>query len=466
MDLRDVEAVVGDRVDDGEGAVSSVTRDWWPLAWVQQSSGDELERPAAVARPRTTQEVQRLLSWASSSGTPITVRGGGSGVCGGAKPTSGALVLDTTGLDDVELDAGHRLVTVGAGVYGGELEAQLAREGLTLGHLPQSIDISTVGGWINTSSAGQMSPGYGFIEDRVVAVTAVLGDATLVEIKPTARSAVGPDLRRLLIGSEGRLAVVTRVTLACSPAVQGFRWQAYRFDSFEQTWRLADRVWHSGAGPSVLRGWDAVDADAAFGSIEEQSGPVGLVGFETTLPGVEGRADAVARVAAELGGRALDPVYGQHWWDHRLGAVQTFERVLGPERAWGDLTILDTVEVSATWPDLADTYRAMTDAIGARAAWVRCHFSHVFRAGLALYFSFAVEGEDRKSMEAAYRGTWDAAMEACVASGAAASHHHGMGRLKASYTEADLGPGATELLRRVRRVCDPAGILNRGVLLP
>ncbi|MEE8600301.1 FAD-binding oxidoreductase [Euzebya tangerina] len=456
-----------DQVLTGDDEVQKRSRDWWPLAYVRESRGELAPMPAAVVRPESTDQVADIVRWAAREGHSVVVRGGGSGVCGAATPPGGAVVLETTALDEIQIDVDAKIVTVGAGVFGDRLEAALNAEGLTLGHSPQSVAVSTVGGWIGTSSAGQMTPGYGFIEDHVIGLTAVLADGTVVDLKPTPRSAVGPDLRRLLIGSEGRFGVVTQVVLSCHPALRGMVWRAHQLPDFAATWALAHTIQHSGAGPTVLRGWDADDATAAFGSLGAQSGAVSVVGFDEALPGLQERAAVVERAAADLGGSRLDDVaYGEAWWQHRLGAVHTFRDVLGPERAWGELTILDTVEVSVCWPDVARTYAAMTAAISTHAAWVRCHYSHVFDAGLALYFTFVVEGEDVDGMEATYHRTWEAAMTACISSGASASHHHGMGRLKAKWTAQDVGDGAAALLERITTSCDPAGVLNPGALLP
>lgn len=442
-------------------------RDWWPLAWVRESRGEELELPGVVVRPTSHEQVADVVRWAAERGTPLVVRGGGSGVCGAAKPPAGAVVLETLALDTIHIDADAMIVTVGAGVKGDVLEDALAEQGLTLGHYPQSMALSTVGGWIGTSSAGQLTPGYGFVEDRVIGLQAVLGDGTEVVCKPTPRSAVGPDLRRLFIGSEGRFGAVTEVTLSCAPAYDEPAWQSWRFPDFRATWAFARAVHHSGAGPTVLRGWDTPDARAAFGDdVVDAPAAISVVGFVPSLPGLDERVAAVADIAQRHGGVALDGSHGATWWRGRLHAVETFEQVLGPQRAWGELTILDTSEVSATWPDLDATYDDMRAAITEHAAWVRCHYSHVFDSGLALYFSFAVEGTDVEDMEARYEATWQGAMRACVGAGASASHHHGMGRLKAATTPEDVGAGATEMLRRIQRACDPSGILNPGALLP
>ena len=130
------------------------------------------------------------------------------------------------------VDQESQTVEVQAGVRGDRLEQELAKLGLTTGHYPQSVAISTVGGWIAASSAGQASTGFGAIEDVLLGLTAVLPDGEILRLRPVPRSAAGPDLRRLLIGSEGTLAVVTEATLACRARPTAWDWLAFGFEDF------------------------------------------------------------------------------------------------------------------------------------------------------------------------------------------------------------------------------------------
>ncbi len=190
--------------------------DSWTLALLRRVRGDELPVPAAVVFPASTEEVATVLAWASQTATAVITRGGGSGVCGGAQADAGSVVLDLTRMNKITgIDQVSQVAHVQAGVRGDQLEDALAGHGLTTGHYPQSLAISTVGGWIAASSAGQASTGFGAIEDVLLGLTAVLPQGEILRCRPVPRSAAGPDLRRLLVGSEGTLAVVTEATLAC-----------------------------------------------------------------------------------------------------------------------------------------------------------------------------------------------------------------------------------------------------------
>jgi alkyldihydroxyacetonephosphate synthase len=444
-------------------------RDWWPITAIRQRRGVDQPIPAVVILPRTTEEVAATLRWASQTRTPLIPRGGGSGVCGGVfTETEGRAVLDLSRMNRVlDLDLESQVVRVQAGIRGGQLEAKLNERGLTLGHSPQSVELSSVGGWIAAASAGQFTPAYGAIEDGLLGYTAVTGDGLVFHVRPVPRSAAATNLRRLLLGSEGSLAVVTEATLACAPRPGRIMWQAFGFPAFGSSLRWARRVTRERTGPHVVRGYDEADAVAAFFEpLGHSAGAVGLCGFDGATPGLGGRMDAVTRAAFDEGGAGLDSSYGAHWLAHRLDAVELFERANGPARSLGAGAMLDTLEVAALWRDLDGVYDQVRGAIGARAEEARCHFSHVYPAGAALYFTFVLRASDDEALEAVYADTWKAAIDACLAARGTTTHHHGIGRLRAGRIEEELGEGAAAVVRRLKAAMDPAGVLNPGALLP
>jgi alkyldihydroxyacetonephosphate synthase len=444
-------------------------RDWWALAMLREARGDVPALPSAVAFPSSTAEVADVLSWASRTGTPVVPRGGGSGVSGGAQAEPGWLVLDLSRMDRVvEVDEVSQAVTVQAGVRGDRLEEELGRHGLTLGHYPQSIALSTVGGWIAAASAGQASAGYGAVEDLLLGATAVLANGRVLRLRAVPRSAAGPDLRRLLVGSEGTLAVVTEAVLACSPRPPGYAWEGYALDDFAgcmDAFRALVRV-PGGPGASVLRAYDEPDALLNFGRAGHAGGCLALVGFASDLPALGARRDAARAVLGDAGGRDVGEAFGLHWWEHRNDAVQTYRRIMGPDRTFGPGVVVDTMEVAGLWSRLPDLYGAVRDALAARAEAVGCHLSHVYHAGSSLYFTFLVRAADDRAVEDAYLSAWEDAVGACLAAGGTMTHHHGVGRLKARFLAGELGGEGVDVLRRIKSVLDPAGVLNPGSLLP
>ena len=442
--------------------------DSWALALLRRVRGDELPVPAAVVFPAGTEEVATVLAWASQARMAVIPRGGGSGVCGGAEARAGSLVLDLSRMDRViGVDPVSRVVEVQAGVRGGQLEDALAGHGLTVGHYPQSIAASTVGGWIAASSAGQASTGFGAIEDVLLGLTAVLPQGRILRCRPVPRSAAGPDLRRLLVGSEGTFAVVTEATLTCRPRPAGWEWLVFGFPSFAA---LADGLREAvreQAGAAVIRGYDETDAQLSFGALGHSGGCVGMLGFPSGLGGLEVRKELAAEAVLRAGASgALPSSYGDHWWEHRNDAVGVYLQIMGPERAFGPGVIVDTIEVAGLWSAVPRLYAGIRDALAAHAQAVGCHLSHLYPSGSSLYFTFLVSGADDDDAQARYGAAWDQAVRSCTAAGGTLTHHHGVGRLKSRFLAGELGQTGVDVLRKIKAALDPDQIMNPGVLLP
>jgi alkyldihydroxyacetonephosphate synthase len=440
--------------------------DSWSLALLRRVRGDDLPEPAAVLFPASTEEVATILAWAAETGTAVIPRGAGSGVCGGAQADQDAVVLDLSRMDRIgPVDPQSQTVEVQAGVRGDRLEEELAKSDLTTGHYPQSVAISTVGGWIAASSAGQASTGFGAIEDALLGLTAVLPDGQILRCRPVPRSAAGPDLRRLLVGSEGTLAVVTEATLACRARPKAWDWLAFGFGEFTTMAEALRDVKRAETGAAVLRGYDETDAQLGFGALKHRTGCVALAGFPVGPPGLAAREQA-AKAILRTSGTELGARYGEHWWRHRNDAVQTFAQIMGPERTFGTGVIVDTMEVAGLWSAVSRLYDDIRTALSAHAQAVACHLSHLYPSGSSLYFTFLIGGADDHEAETKYRDAWPQAARACTEAGGTITHHHGVGRLKAPFLAQDLGETGLGLLDTIRAALDPAGIMNPKALRP
>jgi alkyldihydroxyacetonephosphate synthase len=448
--------------------------DSWALALLQRVRGDDLPVPAAVVFPARTEEVAAVLAWAGEARVAVIPRGGGSGVCGGAVAVAHSIVLDLSRMNHVTaVDPVSQVVQAEAGVRGDQLEDVLASHGLTVGHYPQSIASSTVGGWIAASSAGQASTGFGAIEDVLLGCTAVLPQGGILRCRPVPRSAAGPDLRRLLVGSEGTLAVVTEATLACRARPAGWDWLVFGFPSFAALADgLRDAV-RAQTGAAVIRGYDEADAQLNFAALGHVGGCVGMLGFPAGPGERAGLAALAARkeLASDVLRRAgssgqLDASYGEHWWQHRHDAVDTYARIMGPDRAFGPGVIVDTFEVAGLWSAVPRLYAGIRDALAAHAQAVLCHLSHLYSSGSSLYFTFLISGTDDQDAAARYLAAWDDAVQSCAVAGGTLTHHHGVGRLKAAFLAGELGEAGVDVLKKIKRALDPQQIMNPGVLLP
>lgn len=427
-------------------------RDWWPLAMAWALDGEVPGLPAVVTRPTTAEEVAAILRACTEARVPVTAAGGRSGVVGASIPVHGGVVLDTTAMAGVvDVDEASLTAEVLPGTFGDDLEAALRERGLTLGHWPQSVTLSTVGGWLACRSAGQLSTRYGKIEDMVVGLEVVLADGTVVRTGGAPRAAVGPDLNQLFVGSEGTLGVVTRAWLRCHPAPPADARAAYGFPTMKDGLDACRRVLRRGATPAVLRLYDPTESkrshgtDAAVLLVYDEAEPALL---DATMALVAEECAAVDR---------LDDALVEGWFAHRndVSALEALTR---------KGFVVDTMEVAGRWSALPQLYADVVAALGAveHNLAASAHVSHSYGDGACLYFSFAgrppADGKD-----AYYVAAWDAATRATLAAGGALSHHHGVGLHRSRFVAEALGSGL-QVLSALKLALDPAGVLNPGKL--
>lgn len=421
--------------------------------------GDAPGLPICVVRPRTTDQVRSVVAWANASKIPLVPYGGGSGVCG-AVAAGGTVVVDLRAMDEIlDFDEKSRLIRVQPGMLGPDLAKALRSWGYMLGHEPQSIRISTVGGWIATRAAGQLSARYGGIEDILVALEAVLPTGQVVRSKMTPRRSAGPDVASLLVGAEGSLGIVTEATLRVSPIPDESADRCIRFDHMTDGVKACRLIAQSELGPTLVRLYDYDDSTIFLRHHpDEPPGPLLLLSFDG--PGCADRADAAVELS---GGMPGDDTLVTHWWEHRNDAVDEYRKLLRGEGLLGPHGVVDTIEVSGTWTVLRDLYHSMKKSLEGHADLVGCHLSHVYEDGACLYFTLAAATPDEASAAQTLEGWWDRAMRACLDSGGSISHHHGVGRVKARWLEEELG-GWRDALVAVKKALDPNGIMNPGVL--
>ena len=440
-----------------EGRVGA-GRDWWPLALVWAVGGVAPALPAAVARPSDAAQVAAVLRACADASVPVTAGAGRSGVCGGCVPVFGGVALDLTALQGiVAVDDTSLLVDVRAGTFGDAFEDALRERSLTCGHWPQSISLSTVGGWIACRGAGQYSTRYGKIEDMVAGLEVALADGRLIRTGGTApRSATGPDLTQLFVGSEGTLGVITGARLRVHPAPPSERRAAWRFDDLPAGLEACRRVLRRGATPAVLRLYDPTESARSFGV---SGGALLVVADEGDPVLIDAVMGVVADECAGAGATPMDEAMADRWLAHRndLPPLESLVR---------EGIVADTIEVAASWRALPDLYRAAVGAVAALEGTIAisAHQSHAYSDGACLYFTLAgrpAPGEG--AAEAYYRQAWDAVMSATAAAGGTLSHHHGVGLNRSRYLRQHLGP-AFDVLSAVKAALDPAGVLNPGKL--
>ena len=430
------------------------SRDWWPLAMTWALEGQVGGLAAAVARPGSAAEVAAVLRICDQARIPVTAAAGRSGVCGSSVPLFGGVVLDLCDLHGiVEVDTTSMVLDVRAGTFGDHLERELRTDHcVTVGHWPQSIALSTVGGWLACRGAGQLSNKYGKIEDIVVGMDVVLADGSQIRTGGQARQAVGPDLNQVFVGSEGTLGIITSARLRLAPVPTHGRRGAWGFASFEDGLDACRRIVRRGGRPAVLRLYDALEADRNYGTGDDA---LLLVLDEGDAVLVDATMELVAEECQT--GHRLDDGHVEHWLGHR-NDVAALEKLIS-----GGL-VVDTMEITGPWGALPTIYRSAVDAIGAVDGTLAAsaHQSHAYPDGACLYFTFAGKVE-ADAKDAYYQAVWDAGTRAVLANGGALSHHHGVGINRARFVREALGP-AFGVLAAIKGVLDPHGILNPGKL--
>ena len=441
-------------VDAATRAESS--RDWWPLAMTWALEGQVPAMAAAVARPQSPSEVGAVLAIANEAGVPVTAAAGRSGVCGSSVPLYGGIVLDLCDLKGIRsVDDASLTADVLAGTFGDYFEHELrSTYGLTCGHWPQSVALSTVGGWLACRGAGQLSTRYGKIEDMVVGLDVTLADGTEIHTEGNARQATGPDLNQLFVGSEGTLGVITAARLRLHPAPVHERRLAYGFASFADGLEACRQILRRGATPAVLRLYDPIEANRTY----ETGNLAVLLVLDEGDPRL---VDATIEVVEEICqiGLPLDIDLVEQWMGHRNNVDQLEQLISGG-------LVVDTMEITGSWSALPAIYRDAVAAIQAVPGTLAAsaHQSHAYTDGACLYFTFAGKpGTDPEQKVAYYRAAWDAGTRAVLAHGGALSHHHGVGINRGRFMAEALGSGLG-VLSAVKTALDPNGILNPGKL--
>ncbi|MBD3944835.1 FAD-binding oxidoreductase [Nocardioides ganghwensis] len=433
-------------------------------------AGDLADAPDAVVRPDGHAEVEAVLAWAHEHRVAVVPFGGGTCVTGGLAARrdgfAGLVSLDLVrmkrllAVDDVSMTA-----TLQPGLRGPEAEALLAAHGLTLGHFPQSFEHASIGGFAATRSSGQSSAGYGRFDAMVVGLTAATPTGPL-DLGSAPANAAGPDLRQLLLGSEGAFGVITSVTVRVRRLPEVRAYEGWRWPSFDAGSDAMRTLAQAGLLPTVLRLSDESEtainlADPSSIGGADDPGCLMVTGYEGTGEQVAARRDAVTAALTRLGGTPLGTEPGDKWVQGRFHAPYLRDALLDHG------VLVETLETATFWSNrgrlYADVKAALTGALG-EGALVLCHVSHVYETGCSLYFTVAVrQGDDPIAQWQAAKA---AASDAIIAAGATITHHHAVGTDHRPWFAEEVGEVGVRVLRAVKAELDPAGILNPGVLVP
>ncbi|HZE41008.1 MAG TPA: FAD-binding oxidoreductase [Stackebrandtia sp.] len=473
-DLEPITAILGpDNVTDDHDARLAHTRGWSTTDLLRIRAGDATDAPDAIALPADHDEVVAVLAACAAADIAVVPYSGGTSVVGGLSPARagfrGVIALDLRRLDGLEsIDRISRTAELQSGMRGPRAEKLLGGNGYTLGHFPQSYEGASIGGYAAARSAGQSSAGYGRFDDMVVGLRLATPRGT-IELGTAPRSAAGPDLRQLVLGSEGTLGVITSVTVRIRPIPETRVFEGWRFDDFAAGAAALRQLAQDAPAPTVVRLSDEVETQINLSDPDKMlgGGPGGclaVIGYEGTGDDVERRRAAATQVLLAAGGRPEGTGPGEAWRTGRYRAPYLRDPLLDAG------VLIETLETATFWSRLLDVRSAVTSALteslgtDGRPVLVLCHISHVYETGASLYFTVACAQTDDPVGQ--WRGAKRAANAAIRGHGASISHHHGVGRDHRDTYAAEIGPLAAETLRAVKNTLDPKGILNPGVLIP
>jgi alkyldihydroxyacetonephosphate synthase len=443
--------------------------------------------PDVVVYPASHEQVRAVIEACAEDDVAVVPFGGGTSVVGGVEPERGrfgaVVSLDLARMSALlEVDEISLTARLEPGMTGPDAEAALGEHGLTLGHLPQSWEYATIGGFAATRSAGQASTGYGRM-DKLVLGLRLAAPAGDVVVNPHPGTAAGPALRELIVGSEGTLGVITEVTVAVRPLPEVRQYEGWSFKSFEAGVDAFRELEQAHAAGDVSRLSDEPETQLSLASAGQSggtaqklaqrwlklrghgNGAIAILGFEGEADEALDRANRARTLLRSGGGLRLGKRPGAAWERQRYRAPYLRDDLL--DRG----VMVETLESATTWSNLDNLYQAVRHALTTSLTnrgtppLVMCHVSHLYPSGASLYFTFIAAQERGREIEQ-WRAAKTAASDAIVAAGGTITHHHAIGTDHAPWMRAEVGDLGIELLRAAKERLDPRGVMNPGKLIP
>lgn len=447
--------------------------------------------PDLIVYPESERHVCLVLRAAAETDVVVIPFGGGSNIAGCLeRMDSGRMTvsLDMRRMRRVlDLDGKSCTARIEAGVFGPDLERQLAAQGMTLGHFPDSFLHSTLGGWIATRSAGMQSDRYGKIEDMVLALRMVTPDGVLAT-RPVPKSSNGIDVNHICIGSEGTLGVITEATMRVHPRPQMREVRGYLFPEFEGGIEAIYECVRRECVPAMVRlnDPDKTALSLAFRSPSSGLSQLARSVFKTylrarrfdlpqaclMLAAFEGNQKSTARLLSEVrsvyrrfGGVSMGSPAGKSFESTKYDFPHIRDYLLDR-----DVTT-DVSETSTVWSNILPLYRQTISALRASIGesgvrpWIGCHVSHTYQTGASLYFTFGFRQQAGREMEQ-YLSAKKTVQQSFIDCGATLSHHHAVGTEHLPWLDADISSVGINAVRAIKAALDPGNILNPGRLQP
>jgi alkyldihydroxyacetonephosphate synthase len=440
-------------------------KDYWLIGNRMTLEGAQPSLPDVIVWPKTAQEIAKIFNYANSSEVPIPVvpYGEGSGVVGAALSIQGGILIDMKNFTHISINEENMTVTAGTGINGMNLERYLNERGLRMGHIPQSVRTSTLGGYIAHRAAGQFSGKYGKMEDILLSFEVVLPSGDIIKTKTYPRASVGPMVDKIFLGSEGTLGIITEATCKIwpAPAKQGLI--SYVFPKMQDCLDAIRDTLQAQINPAVIRIYDKMETLRHFGQSVKESKDKIMVVFVCEGPNAE-MVDLEVKVTSQNCEKyngistGVGPV--EHWFETRFVVKEASE--FGP---YG--LVFDTIEVACMWDVSNELYEKVCENIMKVPGTLMAsgHASHFYSTGVCWYFTFGAMPKEGQEPIELYNKCWDAAVKATLKLNGAASHHHGIGMNRTRWMKLEHG-AELDLMRKIKQVLDPNNILNPGKLYP
>lgn len=454
--------------------------------WVDMYDGLVDSFPDGVAYPQSDQDVRDLIDYALKEKVNLIPYGGGSSVVGHLTPPNEGpptLSVDLAKMNRLlDLNEDNQEATLGAGVSGPQLEAQLEKHGYTLGHYPQSWEYSSLGGWIATRSVGQQSYHYGRIEPLFVHGH-LETPAGPLDLPHFPKSAAGPDLRHLVLGSEARLGIITRATMRIRRQPEAEHFYAAFFPHFEIGVEAVRKIAQSELALSMVRLSDPMETETTF----QLSGEEKLVDLAKKGLNLFGHGDQRCMLIYGLTGSQAENRLADRQLAHivrahqgmmvkfYLGEAWMKKRFLTPylrNTLWDLGYALDTLETALPWDKLQEGRKAILHAISRaqedenEPVLVFSHISHVYTNGGSMYITYLFRrAQDPHQTLERWHKMKGAASQRITELGGTISHQHGVGLDHKPYLSVEKDPVGMQIIKNVIKTVDPGRIMNAGKLI-
>jgi alkyldihydroxyacetonephosphate synthase len=455
--------------------------------WLALRSGDLGVFPDAVAFPENSEEVQSLLQYAATHEVDIIPYGGGTSVVGHINPQDSGrpvLTIDMTQMNTLmHLDRASQIATFGAGATGPQVESQLAAQGYTLGHYPQSWELSTIGGWVASRSSGQQSMRYGRIEQMFAGGRIETLKGTL-DIPTFPASSAGPDVRELFLGTEGRLGIISEVKVRVTPLPEQEMFHVLFFPDWDKGLAAVREIVQTKMQLSMMRLSNAVETFTQLKLAGSQSviallekflslrgAAEGKVMFTFGVTGTKGQCKSSLQltrtIARRYGGVGAGSALGKKWEHSRFRSPYLRHGL------WDAGYAVDTMETAIDWlrvPAAVDGIESsIAKALEEEGETVHAftHLSHLYGQGSSIYVTYIFRcGSSYDETYARWQKLKAAGAEAIVRHRGTISHQHGVGSDHAKYLHAEKGTLGIAAIDGLIKVFDPEQKMNPGKLLP